>query len=729
MELRNYRRLFQQSIILIPLFIRLSGNQPTLAQVVTHTPIAEFSLDTTVFCSLPHKVVLHSTSINADQVAWYCNGMAIAANPDTVFQLTREEMPAETWKEKYSHQVNRIPFVFMLIARNNEGVTDTMKRVINVSLPVARFTTDRVSGCVPLTVNFTDESQSPFSVTSRIYHVENTLLNATAAIPVSHTFTTPGNYHVWEVIQSDNCTDTSYSIVIVAGEKLTPLLNVTPKEICTGGTVHLSATSNNNDAVDGWEIFSEPDFRYSFTARPDTLITVSTDSTGSRDINLRLNYNGCISETSLKEAFLIKGPAGKITESFSCDSPLVYRFRTDMSPYSSLEWKIDTAIFADMDSVIYRFPKSGDYQIMLTARDAASSCMLSSSMRIPVRQPDAAFTLSDTILCVGDTLVVDASGSSDYLRKCVQEGFLWNFGDDSPPRRTFLTGYSHIYNSRGTDTVSLYMLAANGCMDSLSKVVQVFRPEGSFITDTTAGCLPGVTITFISTSADTSIVSWKWDFGDKASAGADSIVRHTYEADSAKTCYATLTVYDRHQCSSTIGVPIELVEGISEVHQTDTTLYYGNSLELKVHSSRDNLNYTWTPDQYITCLDCANPVITPVHDITYLVKAVKDCYSLTETINIEVVRDFYLEAPTAFTPNGDGTNDVFRFESSNIGAFEVHILNRWGEVVFTADDVGCAWDGTVNGRLQNTDTYVWVAKVVSTHGYAFEKKGNVLLLK
>ena len=81
----------------------------------------------------------------------------------------------------------------------------------------------------------------------------------------------------------------------------------------------------------------------------------------------------------------------------------------------------------------------------------------------------ADFTLNDTIFCAGDTVHLNASSSRDFINTCYNEGFLWDFGDDSPPRRTFLTLYDHIYSSKGTDTIKLVVTADNGCTDTDQK--------------------------------------------------------------------------------------------------------------------------------------------------------------------------------------------------------------------------------------------------------------------
>jgi gliding motility-associated-like protein len=102
---------------------------------------------------------------------------------------------------------------------------------------------------------------------------------------------------------------------------------------------------------------------------------------------------------------------------------------------------------------------------------------------------------------------------------------------------------------------------------------------------------------------------------------------------------------------------------------------------------------------------------------------------VTENFNIEVIRDFYLKAPSAFTPNGDSNNDLFRFEAKNIQEFNLKIFNRWGEIVFSSGDVSQGWDGNVNGHPQHIDTYKYTVKAKSIYGYEFEKRGEFLLIR
>ena len=116
-------------------------------------------------------------------------------------------------------------------------------------------------------------------------------------------------------------------------------------------------------------------------------------------------------------------------------------------------------------------------------------------------------------------------------------------------------------------------------------------------------------------------------------------------------------------------------------------------------------------------------------NVVYTVNVSGTCIGFSEDFTVNVVVNFYLEAPTAFTPNGDGSNDVFKFEQKNIGNIDLKIFNRWGKIVFSTTDVNEGWDGRVNGQMQNIDTYTYYVKAETIYGYKFEKKGSFLLLK
>jgi len=89
-----------------------------------------------------------------------------------------------------------------------------------------------------------------------------------------------------------------------------------------------------------------------------------------------------------------------------------------------------------------------------------------------------------------------------------------------------------------------------------------------------------------------------------------------------------------------------------------------------------------------------------------------------------------LELPTAFTPNGDGRNDIFRLVTQ--GHQEVinfRIVNRWGQTVFETVNQLKGWDGTLNGQPQEMGTYMYFLRYKCADGNTYEKQGDVTLIR
>jgi gliding motility-associated-like protein len=84
---------------------------------------------------------------------------------------------------------------------------------------------------------------------------------------------------------------------------------------------------------------------------------------------------------------------------------------------------------------------------------------------------------------------------------------------------------------------------------------------------------------------------------------------------------------------------------------------------------------------------------------------------------------------TAFTPNRDGKNDIFKaMVFGVIKQFEFIIYNRWGQVVFKTSDSKKGWDGRVNGLDVETDVYIWTCVYQLQGGEAMAEKGTVTLI-
>ncbi len=86
--------------------------------------------------------------------------------------------------------------------------------------------------------------------------------------------------------------------------------------------------------------------------------------------------------------------------------------------------------------------------------------------------------------------------------------------------------------------------------------------------------------------------------------------------------------------------------------------------------------------------------------------------------------------PTAFTPNNDGRNDLFRGKGNrSVKNYRLTVYNRWGQTVFNTANVLEGWDGRINGLLQSSGLYIWMAEYKTKAGVVKKQKGTVVLIR
>ena len=85
--------------------------------------------------------------------------------------------------------------------------------------------------------------------------------------------------------------------------------------------------------------------------------------------------------------------------------------------------------------------------------------------------------------------------------------------------------------------------------------------------------------------------------------------------------------------------------------------------------------------------------------------------------------------PDAFSPNGDGINDVFKPSGTFYDNFQLIIYNRWGQSLYQTTDAASGWDGTLQGNRAPEGQYVYKVVITDSTGREFVKSGSVLLLR
>ena len=152
----------------------------------------------------------------------------------------------------------------------------------------------------------------------------------------------------------------------------------------------------------------------------------------------------------------------------------------------------------------------------------------------------------------------------------------------------------------------------------------------------------------------------------------------------------------------------------------------------------------WAPDSTLSCRNCKNPIATPHETTTYTATIYysKNGVTCSNTASVTITvyqscNDKLIYIPNTFTPNGDRVNDAFRIRGQGISKVNYfRIYDRWGKLVYQAENVtdtdDAAWNGCLNNdqsKPENSGVFVYVFDVQCITGQSVTGKGNVTLIR
>ncbi len=184
-----------------------------------------------------------------------------------------------------------------------------------------------------------------------------------------------------------------------------------------------------------------------------------------------------------------------------------------------------------------------------------------------------------------------------------------------------------------------------------------------------------------------------------------------------------VAINNEKNCQQRGATTVKIINAPSVRLRSDTSICAGDTLLLVPvvdHASK----YKWSTG-------ATTPTITVTNRGNYQLQVSNDCGINGASVNVGVVRcSEDLLVPAAFTPNKDGLNDVFRpVQDASIRKFSMKIYSRWGQPVFSSNDISRGWDGSINKVPQTVGVYVWVIGYTSKSGRQHTINGTVALIR
>lgn len=342
-----------------------------------------------------------------------------------------------------------------------------------------------------------------------------------------------------------------------------------------------------------------------------------------------------------------------------------------------------------------------------------NGCLNRDSVQVRVVDHVTLQVMNDTLICAGDAIRLHLT--SDGLR------YAW-----TPAQQ--LTDPKAAFPTATTPTTTLYNVTAYIGSCSATGEVRV-----NTVPYPVANAGPDIKICFDASvqlhgSTDGKTVAWS-PAGSLNNAGILEPV-----AKPKGTTNYILAAYDTRGCPKA-GLDTVLVTVLPDILASagrDTAAVVGQPLQLKASGG---VKYLWSPGEGLSATDVANPVVTHFKESTgyqykVLVYNEADCVD-SAFVQVKVFKTKpSIFVPSAFSPNGDRNNDVFRFIAAGIERVEYfHVYNRWGQLVYSSPSSLNSWDGTVGGKGQADGLYVWAVKAIDYLGAVYMQRGTVTLVR
>lgn len=380
-------------------------------------------------------------------------------------------------------------------------------------------------------------------------------------------------------------------------------------------------------------------------------------------------------------------------------------------------------VVAETWNLTHAFPRPGHYEGQLVL-NPNTECGDTALIHVNVFPGIAAdFTFEYDTCIAGPVDFTDLSTAANGIKD-----WEWSFGDG---QRSVFQNPNHEYADPGIWEVDLQVTDWDGCKDQMGMDIDYFPAPAVIVVapDQFIGCSPAsISFNNLSTPIDESY-DIQWSFGDGAESTEISPT-HIYQTDGLFDVQIAVT--------SPIGCKVDtLFEDWIEIQPSPIASFYWEPEEISnfenevqlIDASEGGVSWLWleqdTPfsarqNPSITLLD------TGLTSITLIVTHPEGCRdTITQALDVKPeVRIFF---PNAFTPNGDGRNDIFKPVGvlNGISDFQFQVWNRWGELIFQSSDPNDGW----RGEQSPGGVYFYNAVFKGPRGESYILEGMATLVK
>lgn len=316
---------------------------------------------------------------------------------------------------------------------------------------------------------------------------------------------------------------------------------------------------------------------------------------------------------------------------------------------------------------------------------------------------NAAFTAPSSV-CVGDSIYFTNTSSATFTN------YQWAFGDGE---NAISASPAHLYKKAGNYSVRMIGFTAEGCSDTASANVLVDSiPVINAVTSKSTACA-GATINF-TVQHNSNATTFRWIFGDSTSSASGSFARIFEEAG----IYPFALV-----ASSAVGCVSDTAKGVIQIYEQpnvytgpDLITQPGKPITLMATVNSGNYSLLWSPAVFLSSATVLQPTAAPPTDQLYTLTATGEG-GCTATDNVLVKVFTGIHIPNAFSPNGDGVNDVWNIRGLRVYQnAKTEVFNRWGQKVFESAGYITPWDGTVKGKPVPVGVYYYIIRI-NDNGY------------